>query len=211
MSELLEMARESFGVAYITDRDNKVVVWFARFLYLAGTCTLIGLTVKDYVGEAVDIVEDFSALPGCYAATVPSLIAGYWITATIIESTFFLLVIYRVITWNRVSVGVAPALVLMARDSTIYFTAIFVLLFVNLFVFEYAPPFLSSLFVTPANTIGCIAGARMLMNLRAFADRTENRYIYNVDIEMSAVTGLRFRTAGPLDTSGTNFIMSKIV
>jgi hypothetical protein len=27
----------------------------------------------------------------------------------------------------------------------------------NLFVFEYAPPFLSSLFVTPSNTVGCIA------------------------------------------------------
>ena len=42
------------------------------------------------------------------------------------------------------------------RHSTLQ-CSIFVLLIVNLFVFEYAPPFLSSLFVTPGNTAGCIA------------------------------------------------------
>ena len=63
-----------------------------------------------------------------------------------------------------------------ARDSTVYFalyvlkifenfnskptniyTRIFALLLVNLFIFEFAPPFLASLFVTPVNAVGCIA------------------------------------------------------
>lgn len=61
----------------------------------AGVSTLVGLTIRDYVGEKVHsmparftypsrtsnsppVVQDFSALPGCYAASVPALIAGYW-------------------------------------------------------------------------------------------------------------------------------------
>lgn len=35
--------------------------------------------------------------------------------------------------------------------------SVFLLLFVNLLVFEYGPPFLSGLFVTPVNTVGCLA------------------------------------------------------
>ena len=61
-----------------------------------GVVTLAGLTIQDYVGEQVHstlthftyssrnsnlpptVVQDFSALPGCYAASVPAIIAGYW-------------------------------------------------------------------------------------------------------------------------------------
>lgn len=41
------------------------------------------------------------------------------------------------------------------NDSSI--RSVFALLFVNLFVFEYAPPFLAGLFVTPVSTVGCLA------------------------------------------------------
>ncbi|KAL5519653.1 hypothetical protein ACEPAH_1336 [Sanghuangporus vaninii] len=151
-------------------RDNMVVKVATSFLYAGGVVTLIGLTIKDYAGESVNIVEDFSALPGCYAASVPSIIAGYWIAPTIIESSLFGLVLWRAIAWSRANISVPPALFLMARDSAVYFAIVFALLFVNLFVFEYALPFLSSLFVTPVITAGCIAGSRMLLNLRGLAE-----------------------------------------
>jgi len=145
-------------------RQNIPVKVFACCLYAGGVIVLVGLTVTDYVGEGVHIVDNFSALPGCYPASVPSIIAGYWIAPVIIESAFFVLVMWRVFTWS--SKTVSPTLALMARDSAVYFALIFALLIINLFVFEYAPPFISSLFVTPVNTIGCMAGYRMLMNIR---------------------------------------------
>ncbi|KAL5536157.1 hypothetical protein ACEPAF_4262 [Sanghuangporus sanghuang] len=171
-------------------RDNIPVMTVASFLYVGGIITLVGLTIKDYVGEEVLIVQDFSALPGCYAASVPSIIAGYWIAPTIIESTLFVLVVWRVIVWSRDNMGVPPALILMARDSTVYFAVVFALLFVNLFVFEYAPPFLSSLFVTPVNTAGCIAGSRMLLNLRSLAYTDTG--VNDTEVEMARLSGLRF-------------------
>jgi hypothetical protein len=63
---------------------------------IGGVTTQVGLTIKDYVGEGVSgmvrltvcpflinicielAVNNFNALPGCYAASVPRIIAGYW-------------------------------------------------------------------------------------------------------------------------------------
>lgn len=151
-------------------RGNTPVLALASCFYLCGVVTLVSLTIRDFVGERVDVVQDFSALPGCYAASVPALIAGYWITPVIIESVLFVLVVWRAFAWWKDRWAAPPTLALMARDSTVYFSIIFVLLTVNLFVFEYAPPFLSSLFVTPSNTAGCIAGSRLLLNLRSLSD-----------------------------------------
>lgn len=59
-----------------------------------GVCaTLVGLTITDYLVESVDgerhcacilqeltfgVVERVVALPGCYADSLPSMLAGYW-------------------------------------------------------------------------------------------------------------------------------------
>jgi len=158
------------------------------------------------VGEAVEIVQDFSNLPGCYAASVPRIIAGYWIAPVIIESVFFGLVIWRSLVWWRDRASAPATLVLMARDSAVYFAVIFVLLIVNLFVFEYAPPFLSSLFVTPGNTAGCIAGSRMLLNLRNMS-----RHGMTTQMEMS--TGINFkgkRAAHATSSTGMTYSSAEI-
>ncbi|THH04379.1 hypothetical protein EW145_g5558, partial [Phellinidium pouzarii] len=167
-------------------------ILLARVLALFGISIMIALTINDYVGEAVNIVENINIMPGCYAASVPSLLAGYWVASTVVESTFFALVAWRVVIWSRDRAGVPPALVLIARDSTIYFATMFVLLFVNLFVFEYAPPFLSSLFVTPVNTAGCIGAGRMLMNLRRFGEREVTESEMGHDYEMDTGSQLTF-------------------
>jgi len=177
---------------------NMPVLCLASFLYAGGTATLIGLTIKDYVGESVTIVQDFNTLPGCYPASVPTIIAGYWIAPVVIESVFFFLVIWRAIRWWRTRFSAPPTLVLMARDATIYFAVVFVLLFVNLLVFEYAPPFLSSLFVTPSNTAGCIAGSRMMLNMRGM-NRSQV-----VDIEMSASIRFASKQKQQVTTTGTS-------
>ncbi|KAF9784709.1 hypothetical protein BJ322DRAFT_863834 [Thelephora terrestris] len=168
-------------------RGNTPVLVLACCFYLCGVATLVGLTIRDFVGEKVHIVQDFSMLPGCYAASVPALIAGYWIAPVIIESLLFVLVMSRAVAWWKDRWAAPPTLTLMARDSAVYFSIIFALLIVNLFVFEYAPPFLSSLFVTPSNTAGCIAGSRLLLNLRSLS------YPSRTEIEMTDMsTSLQF-------------------
>jgi len=180
-------------------RNNTPVLVVACSLYTAGVATLVGLTIRDYVGEQVLIVQDFSTLPGCYAASVPAIIAGYWITPVVIESVLFALVMWRALAWWKDRSAAPPTLTLMARDSAVYFFIIFVLLIVNLFVFEYAPPFLSSLFVTPSNTAGCIAGSRLLLNLRSLSDPNRNRT--ETELEMS--TNLRFTGGNPPGNKST--------
>ncbi|KAL5533544.1 hypothetical protein ACEPAG_4 [Sanghuangporus baumii] len=54
----------------------------------------------------------------------------------------------------------------MARDSAIYFAIIFALLLISLLTFLLASTSLATLFITPVITTGCIAGSRILLNLR---------------------------------------------
>ncbi|KDR67501.1 hypothetical protein GALMADRAFT_258089 [Galerina marginata CBS 339.88] len=181
-------------------RQNKLILIITLGFYFGGIATLTGLTIKDYVGEGVSAVDDFNVLPGCYASSVPAIIAGYWIAPVIIESFLFALIVAKSFSWKKDNGQTPRALTLLARDSTIYFLIIFVLLITNLFVFEYGPPFLSSMMVTPSNAAGCIAGSRMLLNLRGLYEATST-----TDYEMTkdiAFTPKRVREPDTIMTIG---------
>jgi hypothetical protein len=76
------------------------------YLSEGGVCTLVGLTITDYVGETVlgkpcnylhrktlmyhqVAVDDFDILPGCRSASVPQTIAGYWYNISSSSLTLF--------------------------------------------------------------------------------------------------------------------------
>ncbi|TFK37603.1 hypothetical protein BDQ12DRAFT_724055 [Crucibulum laeve] len=151
-------------------RRNKAALYVGYFFYFGGVATLIGLVVKDYIGEDVIINDALSSLPGCYATTVPSIIAGFWIAPLIVESVLFILVVSRAFIWWKNGSSTPRILSILARDSTIYFAVVFALLLANYLMFELGPPFLSSLLVSPSTTAGCILGSHMLLNLRELAN-----------------------------------------
>ncbi|OCB90971.1 hypothetical protein A7U60_g1779 [Sanghuangporus baumii] len=62
----------------------------------------------------------------------------------------------------------------MARDSSIYFAVIFALLLISLLTFVFASISLATLFITPVITTGCIAGSRILLNLRGLKGADED-------------------------------------
>ncbi|KAF8882806.1 hypothetical protein BD779DRAFT_903753 [Infundibulicybe gibba] len=151
-------------------RRNLFAITLALGAYISGSITLIGLTIQDYVGEDVIITSVFADLPGCYATSVPKILAGFWITPVIIETILFGLVMYRAFAWWRNGSSAPRVLSILAKDSTLYFAIIFVLLIANLMVLYLAPPFLTGLLVTPSNTAGCILGSHMLLHLRQLVD-----------------------------------------
>ncbi|KAK0463075.1 uncharacterized protein EV420DRAFT_1476827 [Desarmillaria tabescens] len=155
-------------------RGNKPVIGFAFFLYFGVCATLVGLTVTDYLAESVD-VDKVVALPGCYADSLPSMLAGYWITPLAIESYLFIMVSARAFVYWKAGESAPTILNLMARDSMIYFAIILALLLGNLLMFLLGPPFLSSLLVNPLSAASCILGSRMLLNLRIAIDLHPSR------------------------------------
>ncbi|KAG2005750.1 hypothetical protein CC2G_002130 [Coprinopsis cinerea AmutBmut pab1-1] len=149
-------------------KENRVILSIGCFFYFGGVVTLIGLVIQDYVGEDVLIDNTLSKLPlpGCYATSVPAIIAGFWIAPLIVETVLVGLVVARAWLWKRRGMSVPPLLAGLARDSTIYYIVVFAFLFANYMVFQFGPPFLSSLMVAPSTTAGCILGSHMLLNLR---------------------------------------------
>ncbi|KZS89331.1 hypothetical protein SISNIDRAFT_458809 [Sistotremastrum niveocremeum HHB9708] len=155
----------------------------------AGVIAVLVLTLIDYIGESVTIV-DAQGLPGCYAASVPKIIAGYWITPVIIEFVMFIMTIIKTFRWISWGGGAPPTLILLA-----------LLLLANLFVFEFGPPFLSSLMITPSNTAGCIAGSRMLLNILGINYNDDLTY---ADTELEFVQGRTVvTTTGGITTFGS--------
>ncbi|KAF5333191.1 hypothetical protein D9611_002731 [Ephemerocybe angulata] len=148
---------------------RKTVLGIAYFFYFGGTITLIGLVIKDYVGEDVLINGDLAALPGCYASGVPSIIAGFWIGPLIVETVLFIIVVSRAFLWWKEGTTIPRILSILTKDSTTYFAIVFALLLANYLVFELGPPFFSSLLVTPSITAGCILGSHIFLNLRAMS------------------------------------------
>ncbi|KAF9009248.1 hypothetical protein BDZ89DRAFT_534092 [Hymenopellis radicata] len=137
-----------------------------RACSLPGSFTMIVITILDYVVETVT-VEEVIHLPGCYAKSVPSIIAAYWITPAIVESVLFFLVMARGFVWWKHGDTAPAILTFMARDSTMYFAIMFALLIANCCMFYFGPAFLSSLLVNPLSTASCILGSRLLLNLGA--------------------------------------------
>ncbi|KAF8182940.1 hypothetical protein BJ912DRAFT_563044 [Pholiota molesta] len=157
---------------WVLYQRNMIAFYIAFFFYIGGTATLIGITIKDYVGEEVLLDTTLSDLPGCYAKSVPSIIAGTWIGPLIVEMVLFISVVSRGFYWWREGISVPSIFMLLARDSTLYFTVIFALLLANYLVFQFAPPALAGLLVTPAATTGCILGSQMMIHMRTMAEHT---------------------------------------
>ncbi|XP_006455878.1 hypothetical protein AGABI2DRAFT_76683, partial [Agaricus bisporus var. bisporus H97] len=155
-------------------------------VFKGGVLTLTGLTVDDFVGESVIIDNTLGSLPGCYPKSVPAVIAGFWIAPLIVESVLFILVILRAIAWWKEGYSVNGILVILARDSSLYYAIIFALLLSSYGMFQWGPPFLSSLLVTPSTTAGCILGSQLLLNLRNY-----NRI--DEEISQNATMALRIR------------------
>ncbi|KJA22140.1 hypothetical protein HYPSUDRAFT_666394 [Hypholoma sublateritium FD-334 SS-4] len=180
-------------------RHNKLIIYIAFFFYFGGIAVLAGLVIKDYVGEDVfsmcslgvlgavactlltwlgTVNRDLASLPGCYATSVPSIIAGFWIGPLIVETVMFVLVVSRAYTWWTDGMDLPKIFVLLARDSALYFLIVFSFLLANFLLFQLGPPFLSSLLVTPSTTAGCILGSHMILNLRtAIAAQDEDSIV----------------------------------
>ncbi|TFK29103.1 hypothetical protein FA15DRAFT_664415 [Coprinopsis marcescibilis] len=172
-------------------KNNNVTRGIACFFFFGGTVTLIGLTIQDYVGEDVLINQTLQSLPGCYATSVPSIIAGFWIAPLIVESVLFIIVVSRAVSWWRRGTTVPKIMVILAKDSTLYFAVIFAFLLASFLMFQFGPPFLSSLLVTPTTTAGCILGSHMLLNLRSMADPTFEDVSVHQTIPLSVVRNQR--------------------
>ncbi|TEB18251.1 hypothetical protein FA13DRAFT_1803905 [Coprinellus micaceus] len=170
-----------------------IVLAITYFFFFGGTVTLVGLVIKDYVGEDVLIDQTLSALPGCYATSVPSIIAGFWIGPLIVETVLFAIVISRAFVWWRDGTPTPRILTMLATDSTVYFAVIFAMLLANYLMFRYGPPFLSSLLVTPSTTAGCVIASQMFLRMRSMMEYDPEEVVmkaYNAQIHTQPILTL---------------------
>jgi hypothetical protein len=147
---------------------------------------MLGLIGFLYQSSANPLVTP-SYLPGCYSLGFVPWLYGYWVAPVILESTIIILTLYKAYTLMRDPIQGSPTLRLIARDSIVYFFIMFSVLFSNLFIFKYAPPFVSSLLIGPSSCIACVAVGRMMMNMRSLS-------LSDGTTEMDTLGSLAFRS-----------------
>jgi len=135
-------------------------------LYCCEMGAMLGITGFLYRGNP-DPVPSVSFLPGCYSISFVTWLYGYWVAPVILEGIVMILTIYKTLSFLYNTNHGTPTLVLMARDSVVYFSIMFSVLLANLIIFKSAPPFLTSLLIGPSSAIACVAMARMMMNMRS--------------------------------------------
>jgi hypothetical protein len=110
-----------------------------------------------------------SYLPGCYSLGFVPWLYGFWVAPVILESIIVILTLLKALRLMRDPIHGSPTLRLIARDSVVYFLIMFSILTANLFIFKFAPPFVSSLLIGPSSSIACVAVGRMMMNMRSLS------------------------------------------
>jgi len=142
--------------------DKKVLV----FLVVLSIASVTAAVCVD-----IHALNEATAIPGggmfsgCLLG-IPSLIYAQWIPLACFESTILVMTVYKALTYRRS----IPVLRVLARDSIIYFSTIVSFLMANLFFTRFAKGFLKELWFEPSIVVGCIAVARMTLNIREFSD-----------------------------------------
>jgi len=144
---------------------NSKLVFRSLFgLWLCEVGSMLGIAGWLYRGTAQP-VPSISFLPGCYSISFAPWLYGYWVAPVVLESIIMIVMVSQVFNLFYRTSG-STTLKILSRDSLVYFSLMFSLLISNLFIFKYAPAFVSSLLIGPSSSLACVAAARMMMNLR---------------------------------------------
>jgi len=136
---------------------------------------LIMLFIGNILGflvGAIYLVKHMSEAPssvgqifvGCQR-TLPPLFYAEWIPLLVFESLIVILTMYKALAYRRY----IPALRVLARDSMIYFSVVFLFLMNNVLFARFTRESLRGMWVQPATLASCLAVARMTLNIREFS------------------------------------------
>ncbi|KAG5736065.1 hypothetical protein E4T56_gene16433 [Termitomyces sp. T112] len=125
-------------------------------------CTLGAWIILD-----VMITKGTSSMPGGEVFTgclfmAPDYFYAAWIPPVVFETVIIVLTVYKISQADSMT----PTLTILARDSIVYFTMIFVMLLSNLFLARFGKGFQGALLIEPCSVVACIAVARMTLNIR---------------------------------------------
>jgi hypothetical protein len=160
--------------------NRKLLVWSFRGLWFLG---LIGAMMTILFLEAYRPVLGYQFLPGCWTQTTSTYYTRWnvWAAFLLVEGALMLLTAYKLLSYrNRMN----RAVVVLARDSIVYFTIVFVLLLLC-FISHFDPIITVNLSI-PAQCITSIAVGRMMMNIRGLILDDPEHTIYLQTFQFAA-------------------------
>ncbi|KAI0077358.1 hypothetical protein K474DRAFT_1095438 [Panus rudis PR-1116 ss-1] len=146
-----------------------------RFLlgFLAAR-TIVEVTILARIVASMQSVLLEPPFNSCLAVSTEPNAWSYWIPTIAFESLMFILTLNKCIKCLMDRYGTPRLLVIMLRDSLVFFGSILAVALLNCFLWAYGRPTLINAFPSLHTSLGAIIGCRMLMNAQEAANtRTE--------------------------------------
>ncbi|KAG8990865.1 hypothetical protein FRB90_001589 [Tulasnella sp. 427] len=140
--------------------------------HVAACATILGLGLPQ-----IQPVRYLDSVPvGCITDMLPGFLFSLFVPHLIMETTLFSLTVIQSFkglsnsNWES-----APLLLLLLRDGTTYFFAMFAVTCTTAFTWLFAPPSLMKISIAPLIAISSVSGCRIIRNLRALHEANNNK------------------------------------
>jgi len=143
------------------DRSRKMLIFLigATMLEIAAMAILTGITISHLFDLPI-----ISTNTGCFYQGLLGFSALFWVPGLVYEPVLLLLVLYKAWPFRKQAMR-SNLIARIARDSLIYFAAIFVELFISTIIWSLFPTYIN--IVNPwSAALPSILGSRLLLNMR---------------------------------------------
>lgn len=164
--------------------------------------TILGLGL-----EQIQPIRHLSSIPiGCVTDRLPRFLFGLFIPHLVMESTLFsLTAVQSLKNLPKDSWYSTPLLMLLLRDGTTYFFAMFVVTCTTTFTWLFAPPSLMKISVAPLIAISSVSGCRIILNLRALHRANDKIPVLQLSLATLDLGDLEMRTLPRMTKTACSF------
>ncbi|KIP04114.1 hypothetical protein PHLGIDRAFT_37096 [Phlebiopsis gigantea 11061_1 CR5-6] len=135
------------------------------------------ITMFTITGVALQKIVSVPApapLSGCFGVNIPSYFTYVWTPSLCFECFLFILTLYQLYQTVKTRAAKMPITTLFFRDGTVYFAVAFVAFFIQTILYHQKNAVLAQVAICWLQALLCIAGPRLLLNLRDLAQRHED-------------------------------------
>ncbi|KAH8094712.1 hypothetical protein BXZ70DRAFT_1010002 [Cristinia sonorae] len=163
----------SSQVYALYERSRKILIFMLSMcaLEIAAMGSLMGVTIGHL--EHLPVV---STPTGCFYRGLLNLSALFWVPGLLYEPVLCILVLHKAMSRKHH----IPLVVVVARDSLLYFVAIFAILLCSTIIWARDPTYINMVMPWSA-ALPSILGSRLLLNMREKVHWTSNEKSYIVE------------------------------
>jgi len=161
--------------------DRKMMLAICAFF---GVELVVAVGLNGYISSTLQATKLLPGMHGCMAGNHASFAWSFWVPSLAFESTLLFLALVKFV--QEVQAGSKPPhlMVVLLRDSALYFGVVVASIIVNLVMWTVARPSLFDVALPFNYAVPSLIGSRMLLNIQKASSQTDP-YILSMNMTQS--------------------------